>query len=115
MPLDHIEILALINLFAGEEIGDVAIARDIQSFKVVSREKTCAGFYSIIRFSKDLYWVSKLKERSWKFDHPLLYRKGGYFVCWVIDTQTVCLEAFSCSGKWPSELLPELLYVATCA
>lgn len=114
MPLDQIEIFALSNLFAGEEISSALARCDNRMFRVIAREKTNAGFYSIIECSLEGRWANEVKERCWTFNHASLSQRG-VFVCWCEDNRTMCLEAFSCSGGWPSELLPEQLCLATCA
>ncbi len=114
MPLDQIEIFALSHLFAGEEIGSALARSDNRMFRVIAREKTNAGFYSIIEYSLEGRWANEVKERCWAFNHAALSPRG-VFVCWSEDNRTLCLEAFSCSGGWPSELLPEQLCLATCA
>jgi hypothetical protein len=114
MPLDQIEIFALSNLFAGEEIGLASAKSDNPMFRVIAREKTSAGFYSIIHCSLEGRWADEAKERCWTFDHASLSQRG-VFVCWSDDNRTLCLEAFSREGGWPSVLLPEQLSLATSA
>ncbi|WP_433771447.1 hypothetical protein [Pseudomonas putida] len=108
MPLDQIEIIALSNLFAGEEIGSAFAKSDNRMFRVIAREKTNAGFYSIIQCSLEGRWANEVRERCWTFDHASLSQRG-VFVCWSDDDRTLCLEAFSCEGEWPLELLPKQL------
>lgn len=112
MPLDEIEIFALSNLFAGEEIGSASAKSVNPMFRVLAREKTSAGFYSIILCSLEGHWENEVKERCWTFGHASL-SKRGVFVCWSDEDRTLCLEAFSCSGGWPSELLPRALETAS--
>ncbi|AWM91365.1 hypothetical protein DJ564_11275 [Pseudomonas sp. 31-12] len=114
MPLDQIEIFALSNLFAGEEIGSASAKSDSPMFRVIAREKTNAGFYSIIQCSLEGRLAIEVKERCWTFDHASLSQRG-VFVCWSDDNQALCLEAFSCSGGWPDVLLPQQLRLVSCA
>lgn len=72
MPLDQIEIFALSNLFAGEEIGSASAKIDNPMFRVIAREKTNASFYSIIECSLDGQWTNEVRERCWTFDHASL-------------------------------------------
>lgn len=108
MLLDQIEIFALANLFAGEDIGSASAKSENPMFRVIAREKTNAGFYSIIQCSLEGRWADQVKERCWIFDHASL-RQRGVFVCWSDDNRTLCLEAFSREGDWPAELLPKQL------
>jgi hypothetical protein len=108
MPLDQIEMFALSQLFAVDEIGSASASSGHSLFQVISREKTSSGFYSIIRCSLEGPWINAVTERCWTFDHASLSHRG-VFVCWVNDDRTLCLEGFSCSGEWPSELLPTQL------
>ncbi|WP_187679883.1 hypothetical protein [Pseudomonas sp. N40(2020)] len=88
MHLDEIEIRALTNLFRREDMDLALRVRDNNLFKVLAREKTSAGFYSIIQCTFKTRFMSEIGERSWAFEHPLLSQR---------------------SGAWPDELLPRHL------
>ena len=90
MPLDQIEIFALSNLFAGEEKCSASAECDNPMFRVIAREKTNAGFYSIIECSLEGRWANEVKERCWTFNHASLSQRG-VFVCWCEDNRTMCL------------------------
>ncbi|BFT63532.1 hypothetical protein PMm318_A42910 [Pseudomonas moorei] len=62
MPLDQIEISALSNLFADEEIGSASAKSDNPMFRVITREKTNAGFYSIIPGSLERRWTDEVRS-----------------------------------------------------
>lgn len=69
----------------------------------MAREKTSAGYYAIVRSHDGFEQISPPQELCLRFTHHAL-RRGGYFVCWVEDDTTLCLEAVANQKDWPSDI-----------
>jgi hypothetical protein len=98
MQLESLEVMALQEMLESFEH---------ESSKVIDRQPTPAGFFTIIRLGESVPLLNQESERTWKFKHPKLCN-GGFFVCWPVSDVELCLEAVSNSGRWPSGMLATL-------
>ncbi|MEB2623759.1 hypothetical protein [Pseudomonas sp. YuFO8] len=98
MQLESLEVMALQEMLGNFEHG---------SSKVIDRQPTPAGFFTIVRLGESVPKLNQESERTWKFKHPKL-SDGGFFVCWPVSDVELCLEAVSNNGSWPSGMLVTL-------
>ncbi|SFI53873.1 hypothetical protein SAMN05216206_2344 [Pseudomonas guineae] len=99
-PLEHFALEKLL-VNAGASFWEC----DQERFQVLARERTNAGFYAVVLSQGGLEQVSRHQELCLTFTHFAL-RRGGYFVCWIEDDTTFCLEAVANQQDWPSDLSP---------
>lgn len=94
MQLQSLEWKALQAMFVNVESKFI---------EVVERNVTPAGFFTIIKLNHSILPLSQERERTWKFEHPSL-GAGGFFVCWPVSDDELCLEAVANCGGWPPGL-----------
>ncbi|WPC06205.1 hypothetical protein SBP02_05460 [Pseudomonas benzenivorans] len=74
-------------------------------FDVLGRERTTFGFYTLIQQHEVLESLPSSLELILPITHHAL-RCGGYFVCWIEDGATICLEAVANRQSWPPDISP---------
>lgn len=104
MVLSPLERYVLERLLANAGVSCLDVGQDDQErFKVLERERTSAGYYVIVRSNGGLEQIIPSQELCLSFTHHA-FRRGGYFVCWVEDDTTLCLEAVANQQDWPGDI-----------
>ncbi|BBT40849.1 MULTISPECIES: hypothetical protein [Pseudomonas] len=103
MALDSLERFALTQL-----LGMAGVLRtrwDLMDFDVLGRERTTSGFYTLIQQHEVLESLPSSLELILPITHHAL-KRGGYFVCWIEDDESICLEAVANQQPWPEDISP---------
>ena len=108
MLLSPLEMFALEKLL--EQTGTSGLELSPSHFSALGREFTAAGFYTLIKCHEQHELMLLGKELSVAFTHHAL-KRGGYFICWLEDNFTLCLEGVANHQDWSSEVSPESLSI----
>lgn len=103
MHLSPLEHYALERLLVNA--GASCLECEPERFQVLGRERSKAGFYTVVRSHSGFAQIQPHQELCLSFTHYAL-RRGGYFVCWTEDDTTFCLEAVANQQDWPGDLSP---------
>ncbi len=104
MVLSPLELYVLERLLANAGLACFEAGQGgHERFQVMARERTSAGYFAIVRSHCGLEQIRRCQEMCLRFTHHA-FRRGGYFVCWVEDDTTLCLEAVANKQDWPSDI-----------
>jgi hypothetical protein len=103
--LAAVENFALQKLLCGSDVTSAAVRAQLNTSKVVKRKATEVGFFTTIRLAIPLGNVVQ-HQWDWNFDHRRLSH-GGSFMCYIVDSNILELEAVTHNGNWPNYFDPD--------